>query len=101
MSDSEKILLDLSRKPGVLGTLVTTRDGVPIRSDFPPDATDLYSALVAHFVQRTRKALEEIPETGAPEVIRIRSKKNELIIAPQGEFIFIAVQDPVSVIAKK
>jgi dynein light chain roadblock-type len=97
MGDAEKILGDLSRKPGVLGTLVMTRDGVPIRSDFEEKATNVYAAAVAHFVQRTRKALEDIPETGAPQVIRIRSKKNELVVAPQGDFVFIAVQDPLSV----
>ena len=99
MTDAEKILCELSRKEGVVGTVVMTSDGVPIRSDFPETETNLYSSLVAHFVQRTKKALEEIPESGDAEVIRVRSKKNELVIAPYGNFIFVAVQDPFN--AKK
>lgn len=97
MADAEKILADLSRKEGVIGTVVLTDDGVPIRSDFPENETNLYSALVAHLVQRTKKALEEIPDSGETEIIRIRSKKNELIVAPYGNYIFIAVQDPFNV----
>ena len=97
MTEAEKILGELSRKDGVLGTVVMTSDGVPIRSDFPENETNLYSALVSHFVQRTHKALEEIEDSGEPEVIRVRSKKNELVIAPYGKYIFVAVQDPFSV----
>lgn len=97
MTEAEKILGELSRKDGVLGTVVMTHDGVPIRSDFPENETNLYSSLVAHFVQRTQKALEEIEDSGEPEVIRVRSKKNELVIAPYGKYIFVAVQDPFSV----
>jgi len=74
-----------------------TADGVPIRSDFPENETNLYASLVAHFVQRTKKALEEIEDAGAPEVIRVRSRKNELVIAPHGNYVFVAVQDPFSV----
>lgn len=96
MSDADKIIADLSRKDGVVGTVILTSDGVPIRSDFPENETNLYSALVAHFVQRTKKALEDIPDSGETEIIRIRSKKSELIVAPYGNFIFIAVQDPFS-----
>lgn len=94
MGDAEKILTELSRKEGVLGTVVMTIDGVPIRSDFPENETNLYSALIAHFVQRSRKAFEDTPETGEIEVIRVRSKKNELIISPYGNYIYLAVQDP-------
>jgi dynein light chain roadblock-type len=99
MGDAERILTELSRKPGVLGTIVMTSEGVPIRSDFQQNETDLYSSLVGHFVQRVKKALAEIPDMGETEVIRVRSKKHEMVISPFGEFIYLAVQDPVN--AKK
>jgi dynein light chain roadblock-type len=99
MTDGERIFTELSRKPGVLGTIVMTSDGVPIRSDFQQKDTDLYSSLVAHFVQRVKKALEELDGIGEPEIIRVRSKKHEMVIAPSGNFIYLAVQDPVN--AKK
>lgn len=94
MSEAEKILNDLSQKEGVIGTIAMTKEGVPIRTTFSADETNTFSALVAHFISRTHKALEEIPEAGDLETVRIRSKKNELIIAPYGEYIFIAVQNP-------
>jgi dynein light chain roadblock-type len=99
MVDAERIFSDLSRKPGVLGTIVMTSDGVPIRTDFPQAETNLYSSLVAHFVQRVKKALEEIPDVGETETIRVRSRKHEMVISPFGNFIYLAVQDPVG--AKK
>ena len=94
--EAEKILDEFSKKEGVIGTVVTTSDGIPIRSDFSEDETNLYSSLVAHFVQRTKKALDAINGSGEPETIRIRSKKNEIIIAPYNNYIFIVVQDPFS-----
>ena len=97
MADAEKILGELSQKDGVLGTIVMTSEGVPIRSDFPENETNLYSSLVSYFVHRTQKALEEIEEAEEAEIIRIRSKKNEIVIAPYGNYIFVAVQDPFNV----
>jgi dynein light chain roadblock-type len=99
MTDAERILGELSRRPGVLGTVVMTSDGVPIRSEFPQHETNLYASMTAHFVQRTTKALAEIGDSGEPQIIRVRSKKHEMVIAPYGSFIFLAVQDPVN--AKK
>ena len=94
MNEAEKILSELSSKEGVLGTIAMTKEGVPIRTTFTADETNLFSALVAHFISRTHKALEDLPEAGELETVRIRSKKNELVIAPYGDYIFIAVQDP-------
>ena len=92
----DKICADISRKGGVTGIIAMTSDGRPIRTDFPNTETYLYSDLVARFVQRTKKSFEEIPDVGEIETIRIRSKKNELIVAPYGNFILIVVQDPFS-----
>jgi dynein light chain roadblock-type len=97
MTTSEKLLSEISRKDGVLGIIVMTDEGIPIRSDFPENETNVYSSLVGHFVQRTKKALQELDGTGEPEVIRVRSKKNELVIVPQGKFVLLVVQDPNSV----
>jgi dynein light chain roadblock-type len=97
MSIAERLLAEISRKEGVLGTIVMTDEGVAIQSDFPESETNVYSSLVAHFVQRTKKALEEIGDAGEPEVIRVRSKKHEMVIAPFGKFILLAVQDPINV----
>lgn len=94
MNEAEKILNDLSTKEGVIGTIAMTKEGVPIRTTFTVEETNLFSALVSHFIARTHKALEDLPEAGDLETVRIRSKKNELIIAPYGDFIFIAVQNP-------
>ena len=93
MNEAEKLLTELSSKDGVIGTIAMTKEGVPIRTTFTADETNLFSALVAHFISRTHKALEDLPEAGELETVRIRSKKNELIIAPYGDYIFIAVQD--------
>ena len=93
MNEADKILTELSGKDGVIGTIAMTKDGVPIRSTFTVEETNLFSALVAHFISRTHKALEDLQEAGELETVRIRSKKNELIVAPYGDYIFIAVQD--------
>ena len=94
MNEAEKILSDLSSREGVIGTITMTKDGVPIRSTFKDEETNLYSPLVSNFVQRTHKALEGMSEAGELEIIRIRSKKNELIVTPYRDYIFVAVQDP-------
>jgi dynein light chain roadblock-type len=97
MSIAERLLSEISRKDGVLGTIVMTDEGVAIQSDFSEAETNVYSSLVAHFVQRTKKALEEIGDAGEPEVIRVRSKKHEMVIAPFGKFVLLVVQDPINV----
>ena len=94
ISDSEKIFLQISQKPGVLGSIAMKTDGIPIRTDFSDEQTNLYCALVSQFLKRTDKVLGNILDDPKLESIRIRSKKNELIIAPEGDYVLVVVQDP-------
>jgi predicted regulator of Ras-like GTPase activity (Roadblock/LC7/MglB family) len=96
MSIAERLLSEVARKDGVLGAIVMTDEGVAIQSDFSETETNVYSSLTAHFVQRTKKALEEIGDAGEAEVIRVRSIKHEMVIAPYGKFILLVVQDPIN-----
>jgi dynein light chain roadblock-type len=89
------ILKGLGNLTGVLGTMVMNSNGLPIRTTFKDAEAIHYAAFISEFLRKLRAVLE--PMLGAPiDVIRVRSHKNEIIIAPsdqKSDIILVVVQD--------
>ena len=90
------IMKSLGNLPGVIGTMIMTYNGLPIRTSFKETESIHYAGLVSEFIRKAKSVIEPSLLNGPPiDVIRIRSNKNEIIIAPdsKGETILIVVQD--------
>lgn len=94
-AEIDGILKSLGNLTGVLGTMVMNSNGLPIRTTFKDAEAIHYAAFVSEFLRKVRSVLE--PMLGAPiDVIRVRSHKNEIIIAPsdqKSDIILVVVQD--------
>jgi predicted regulator of Ras-like GTPase activity (Roadblock/LC7/MglB family) len=94
-SEIDGILKGLGNLTGVIGTMVMNSNGLPIRTSFKEAESIHYAAFVSEFLRKMRSVVE--PLLGAPiDVIRVRSHKNEIIIAPsdpKSDIILIVVQD--------
>lgn len=112
----ESIVEHLTYIKGVVGVVVCTLDGVPIRDTFQQlDRTTAltYAELGASLARQA--ALLYIPPEGEKEVenkeepekkaskkeptdyleiLRVRSRLNEIIIRQGGEFLIVIVQEP-------
>jgi dynein light chain roadblock-type len=94
-ADIDTLLKGLGNLTGVIGTMVMNSNGLPIRTSFKDAEAIHYAAFISEFLRKVRVVLE--PVMGAPiDVIRVRSHKNEIIIAPsdvKSDIILVVVQD--------
>lgn len=94
----EETFKRLQSHKGVLGIVVINSDGIAIRSTFENETTVHYAALVSHFTVKARSAIRKLDGENELQFLRIRSKKHEIMIAPEfdktHEYYLLVVQDP-------
>lgn len=111
----DETLKKIKAHKGIKGIIILTGEGIPIRSDLTPEETINYAGLVTNFVRKARElvkrlpvpprkdaaadvALDEQPVDQELEVLRVRSHKHEIIIAPEfkkgTDYILVVIQDP-------
>ena len=86
----EVIASKLSVKPIILAD----NEGVPIKSTFNDEqVTYFYTTSASMFIKKCKNVVKDLIEEDL-NFIRIRTKLNEIMIAPEDEFILIVVQNP-------
>ena len=91
----EETIKRLSSHRGVKGILIMNNDGCPIRSNgLSQDETDNYSALVSSLAIKASGVVRSLDETDELAFLRIRSKKHEIMIAPDKDYTLVVIQDP-------
>ena len=93
-TEVEEILKRLQSHKGVKGVLVMNNDGIPIRSTLSSEDTENYSALVSQLSIKASGVVRTLDETDELAFLRIRSKKHEIMIAPDKDYILVVIQDP-------
>jgi dynein light chain roadblock-type len=81
--------------PGVYGVIIMNSDGIPIRSSLNPQLTITYVSLIHGFSSKARTVIKEMDNQNEVTFIRLRSNKDEVLIAPDKEFTMIVIQKPV------
>lgn len=94
VNEAEETFKRLAALPGVQGILVINGDGNPVRTSFNQARTALYVSLVHSFLLKTKSFIKEIDSTNDLTFIRLRSHKDEILIAPDREYALIVVQRP-------
>lgn len=88
----------LQSHQGVLGVIVINAEGIAIRTTFDNELTVQYAALVSHFTVKARSVIKKLDGENELKFLRIRSKKHEIMIAPEfekgNEYYLVVVQDP-------
>jgi len=80
---------------GVVGTIVVNSEGIPIKSTLDNTTTVQYAGLISQLSDKARSVVRDLDPTNDLTFLRIRSKKHEVMVAPDKEFILIVVQNPV------
>ena len=87
----EEIFNKVNTHKGVEDIILSDSDGVPIKSTFTDEQTTYYYTTSASmFIKKCKNVVKDLIEN----FIRIRTKLNEIMIAPEEEFLFIVVQNP-------
>ena len=69
-------------------------EGIPIRTTFTQSKTAHYVSLIHGLLNKTKSAIKEMDHLNELSFIRLRSNKDEILIAPDKEFTMIVIQKP-------
>ncbi|KAL0096482.1 hypothetical protein J3Q64DRAFT_1021988 [Phycomyces blakesleeanus] len=93
--DLDENLRRLSNRKGVKGVVILNGDGQAIRSTLDKDLTKLYGQLISQLVTQARTTVADLDEDNDVTFLRIRTKKHEIMVAPDHEYLLVVVQDPL------
>ena len=96
MSEVEETIKRISSHKGVIGIIVVNQEGIPIRTTLDNSTTVQYAGLIHQLTAKARSTVRDIDPQNDLTFLRIRSKKHEIMIAPDKEYMLIVVQNPAS-----
>uniref|UniRef100_A0A8C0JWC0 Dynein light chain roadblock-type 1 n=1 Tax=Canis lupus dingo TaxID=286419 RepID=A0A8C0JWC0_CANLU len=79
------------RRRGATGSV---GNGIPIKSTMDNPTTTQYANLMHNFILKARSTVREIDPQNDLTFLRIRSKKNEIMVAPDKDYFLIVIQNP-------
>lgn len=68
--------------------------GIPIKSTLDNTTTVQYAGLISSLADKARSVVRDLDPSNDLTFLRIRSKKHEIMVAPDKEFNLIVVQNP-------
>ncbi|KAJ4935592.1 hypothetical protein JOQ06_017123 [Pogonophryne albipinna] len=68
--------------------------GIPVKTTLDNASTVQYAGLIHQLVMKARSTVRDIDPQNDLTFLRIRSKKNEIMIAPDKDYFLIVIQNP-------
>ncbi|XP_023795861.1 dynein light chain roadblock-type 1 [Cyanistes caeruleus] len=94
MAEVEETLKRIQSQKGVQGIIVVNAEGIPIKSTIDNTTTIQYAGLMHSFIMKARSTVRDIDPQNDLTFLRIRSKKNEIMVAPDKDYFLIVIQNP-------
>ncbi|KAG9281071.1 dynein light chain roadblock-type 2 [Astyanax mexicanus] len=94
MAEVEDTLKRIQTHKGVIGTIVVNAEGIPIRTTLDNSTTVQYAGLLHQLTMKARSTVRDIDPQNDLTFLRIRSKKHEIMVAPDKEYLLIVIQNP-------
>lgn len=92
-TEIEETLKRIQSHKGVVGIVVINNEGIPIKSTLDNATTVQYAGLISQLADKARSVVRELDPTNDMTFFRIRSKKHEIMVAPDKEYMLIVVQN--------
>ena len=83
MSEVEETLKRINSHKGVQGIVIINSDGIPIRSTLEQTLSTNYAAHIMSLASKARSAVRTLDPQNDLTFLRIRSKKHEIMVAPE------------------
>lgn len=93
-AEVEETLKRIQSQKGVQGIIVVNSEGIPIKSTIDNSTTIQYAGLMHSFIMKARSTVRDIDPQNDLTFLRIRSKKNEIMVAPDKDYFLIVIQNP-------
>ncbi|KAG9353409.1 hypothetical protein JZ751_018004 [Albula glossodonta] len=93
-AEVEETLKRIQTQKGVQGIIIVNAEGIPIKTTLDNSSTVQYAGLIHQLVMKARSTVRDIDPQNDLTFLRIRSKKNEIMIAPDKDYFLIVIQNP-------
>ncbi|EHB03292.1 Dynein light chain roadblock-type 2 [Heterocephalus glaber] len=93
-TEVEETLKRIQSHKGVIGTMVVNAEGIPIRTTLDNSTTVQYAGLLHQLTIKAKSTIRDIDPQNDLTFLRIRSKKHEIMVAPDKEYLLIVIQNP-------
>uniref|UniRef100_A0A8C6SYS2 Dynein light chain roadblock n=1 Tax=Neogobius melanostomus TaxID=47308 RepID=A0A8C6SYS2_9GOBI len=84
----------IQSQKGVQGVVIANSEGIPIKSTLDNSSTVQYAGLIHQLLLKARSTVRDIDPQNDLTFLRVRSKKNEIMIAPDKDYFLIVIQNP-------
>lgn len=68
--------------------------GIPVKSTLDNSTTVQYAGLMSQLADKARSVVRDLDPVNDLTFLRVRSKKHEIMVAPDKDFILIVIQNP-------
>jgi len=93
-TEIEETIKRIQSHKGVKGVLIMNSDGIPIRSNLSGDDTESYAALISQLAMKSSSVIRSLDDSDELSFLRIRSKRHEIMVAPDKDYILVVIQNP-------
>ncbi|XP_036415815.1 dynein light chain roadblock-type 1 [Colossoma macropomum] len=94
MAEVEETLKRIQSQKGVQGIIIANAEGIPIKTTLDNSSTVQYAGLIHQLMMKARSTVRELDPQNDLTFLRVRSKKNEIMIAPDKDYFLIVIQNP-------
>lgn len=95
MSEVDDTITRIKTHKSVQGIVIVNNEGKLVKSTYSADKKDEESAIIKsipQLCQKARSTVRDLNPTNELVFLRIKSKMNEILVAPDKDFILIVVQ---------
>uniref|UniRef100_A0A1B0APG6 Roadblock/LAMTOR2 domain-containing protein n=1 Tax=Glossina palpalis gambiensis TaxID=67801 RepID=A0A1B0APG6_9MUSC len=85
----EETLKRIQSHKGVVGTIVDNKEGIPVKSTLDNTTTIQYADLMSQLADKARSVVRDLDSSNDLTFLRVRSKKHEIMMAPNRDFILV------------
>ncbi|XP_009981225.1 PREDICTED: dynein light chain roadblock-type 2, partial [Tauraco erythrolophus] len=93
-AEVEETLKRIQAHKGVIATMVINAEGIPVRTTLDKSTTVQYAGLLHQLTMKARSTVRDIDPQNDLTFLRIRSKKHEILVAADKEYLLIVIQNP-------
>ena len=91
-TEVEETIKRITAHKGVIGLIVVNQEGIPIKTTLDNSTTVQYAGLLHQLTAKARSVVRDIDPQNDLTFLRIRSKKHEIMVAPDKEYLLIVIQ---------
>lgn len=96
-AEVEDTLKRIQQHRGVSGLIIVNNEGIPIRTTLDNSTTVQYAGVIHQLTNKAKSSVRDLDPNNDLNFLRIKTKKHEVMIAPDNDLLLITIQTPNTV----